>query len=313
MTDVVKDILAGLFPNWSVEALETSVSDIIISDREGELKFVAKLFERGAYTPIRMTNFIRELSAVVRNQGVARIPMTAMVVDRRLGTIDFAMLVDWTYSMPLVCVDPNYIPLNNENKDRIYSKLLESDQEIRVLPVKSFRVVKTIRVLQNNQWFEIVYLRNFTPSYKMRKDQNLLTEDEKMDRMLHGVPEDDYPSDELDELIMSAFVKKYSQVKLKTTSLLLNTELRDLRRCYANRECGTLNLLFVPRYENLVNFDGQKIWGVEVTLYPLFGEMLPSYMRYDTLEVEVPQANIRDYRKLAEDIKEILSIKKILS
>jgi len=89
-------------------------------------------------------------------------------------------------------------------------------------------------------------------------------------RMISGIPEDEYPNDILDEVILKGVDSVYPNPRRKSQVLLLNTELMDLKR---NLECAkkVFNIRIEPEYSDLINYNGFiqsfRILEIPLTLY----------------------------------------------
>ena len=133
--------------------------------------------------------------------------------------------------------------MNAETLEWLRVQLRAKRMTIRLLPDKFFRFLKIIRLNATTLTdAEIVYFRRLSDTYKMRTKLPL-TDIERFNRSLKGTPEDEYPKDELDDLILKNVQKYYPSASVKTRSLLCETELLDLR-LYKDKWCSKDFLVF---------------------------------------------------------------------
>ena len=102
--------------------------------------------------------------------------------------------------------------------------------QIDYLPLEYLRVIKKIHL--NDRSIidgQVVYLRKFTEQYKMRTPQEI-SDTERFNRFLNGTPENEYPSDVLDDLIYDRVRDHYPLATMETKLLLFHTDLLNLRR-----------------------------------------------------------------------------------
>lgn len=95
------------------------------------------------------------------------------------------------------------------------------------LPMDFVRVKKTI-TLNSEQVpeAEIIYFRKFSSEYKMMQQYN--TYEDRFNRLLYGIPQNEYPEDDLDKEILKEIRKTYPHATIKSSLLLFDIELMDL-------------------------------------------------------------------------------------
>lgn len=100
---------------------------------------------------------------------------------------------------------------------------------INSVPMEYVGVFKTI-TLNTGDLIEaqIKYWRKFTESYKMTPYQPK-DEQERFNRLLNGTPENEYPSDMLDEQILQQVRSIYPEAEMKSKILLFDTDLLNIR------------------------------------------------------------------------------------
>lgn len=120
---------------------------------------------------------------------------------------------------------------------------------ITVLPQDEIRFVKTISVVQEiggvPHRAEMIYLRRPMPNYKMKPASN---PDESL---YFGNKEEQYPSDIIDDLILEGVKKVYSEVHVRTSLLLFNTELDHYKRILPNFRQESFTIRVFPHIEDI--------------------------------------------------------------
>ena len=62
------------------------------------------------------------------------------------------------------------------------------------------------------------------------KPKEVVDEREKFSRILKGVPEDEYPNDFLDDLILSMIRQQFPRASMESKLMLFSSELRDIQQ-----------------------------------------------------------------------------------
>lgn len=139
-----------------------------------------------------------------------------------------------------VNVNPKWFELNNENMEMLNSIVKSAYGYICMLPMTMIGIIREISiVLENNLSLSFVYRRDFDKAYKM----NTLRNRSDAQRLLYRTPEEEYPYDSLDHIILSFVKLKFPNAKVTSKTLLFNTQLRDEQRMkqYAPAEV-TINI-----------------------------------------------------------------------
>ena len=110
-------------------------------------------------------------------------------------------------------------------------------KEITVLPQGQIVFVK--RIYLENDYFSgvVAYTRNLTDRYKMIPKKR-----SKEELYLYHYGEDEYPSDELDRIILDLIRQKYPDAECRTSFQLCNTDLEGNLRWKEQRVCETIDV-----------------------------------------------------------------------
>lgn len=120
---------------------------------------------------------------------------------------------------------------------------------ITVLPQDEIRFVKTISVVQEiggvPHRAEMIYLRRPASDYKMKQASN------PDENLYYGIKEEQYPSDIIDDLILEGVKKVYSEVYVRTSLLLFNTELDHYKRILPNFRKESFTIQVNPHIDDI--------------------------------------------------------------
>ena len=185
--------------------------------------------------------------------------------------IKFGIFVDWDFDNCYINDQINWRVLNDANIPWLKLQLSLRRNVIKMLPENMFRVVKTI-YLNSDEVTEgsIKYLRKFNPStsYIMQKPTEHSQED-RFNRLLHGTPENEYPIDNLDKIILQQIIKSYPRAQMRSSLLLFDSDLINLR-VLKERKIYPLSLYFIPVTYNELGIptnDPQKNMELKMELY----------------------------------------------
>ena len=142
---------------------------------------------------------------------------------------------------------------------------------IHVLPQEQIKYVKTISF--NVEYFgkyysgKIVYKRNLSETYKMDE-----TKRSDIDRCLCFYPEECYPCDIIDKIILKGVREKYPMAKVNTKLMLCDVELEDITRELSNYVKETFVIYIQPRIDNIDEIlkSGKTEWRVFAKELPLY-------------------------------------------
>lgn len=215
-----------------VVVTETPYYDFIISSRLTLSKFAVKVYPTSYVGNDIVTQLYQQIQQLNQSEKQLLLPIVILYVDANTGNATAQQLLNWYYGTasvfnPLI---EKQVEWNENNANIIFSAM---DKVICVLPQEMWSFKKTIRI-NSDDFLEayIIYFRTFYEGYKMHPKPQL-SEVEQFMRSVKGIPEEEYPKDALDEFIFESVSKQYPDATISTSTLILNTELRDLQ--YYNR------------------------------------------------------------------------------
>lgn len=106
---------------------------------------------------------------------------------------------------------------------------------------------------------------------------NDLSEEQRFSRALNGTPEEEYPKDNLDEIIYQKVVETYPNAKVKSETFLFSTDLANLR-IKKEKLLSSFKLYFFAISYNtsslpIVNENTQLNIDIDLLYYPnIFGK-----------------------------------------
>ncbi len=253
-------ILYRYCKNCKIDFSSVDFCDLIVSVPESDFRFAVSV-KRTTYTESEA--YILTMDDILSYKNINekyRIPYAIMCVNEAKETAKFGLIIDWYNSTPIINQKVSLTEITEKNWSKIYNQVLSLDKTIRALPNASWKVIKTIPIIDsnNNYWVEIMYLRDFNPNYKM-SSPTVRSEKEKWNIFFKGIPQNEYPNDQLDDLILSKVREEFGNDSNVFSSLLLfNTELRDMQMKYKDYHRHTISLIIEPIWDEifLSNYQG---------------------------------------------------------
>lgn len=173
------------------------------------------------------------------------LPIILMLVNENNQTVMMGVSLYWKYDKAFINSKPNFRRVNDVNIQWLSNCINGLYNVIEFLNNEEMRVIKKID-LNADQFIDahIIYLRDFTATYKMEPKNPAIGE---IERNIHGIPQNEYPKDLLDDIIFNAVKEKYPQATIKSSLKLFGLDIVDLE----NQKLYTLtnnNILIIPIY-----------------------------------------------------------------
>lgn len=228
----VSGILSSLWHNAIITSLETPVCDLLVEFTDKSLQFVVEVKLKSSFTKEIFEGFTNNVAWAIFRQGAPKIPVVIALLDEEKNAVEIGIAVSWRFGSPIICQDVKFMTVSKEDADVILDNIKAADEVIRSLEFTNCKVLKRISFNVPSGQIHmpgcIMYLRNFLPDYKMncRKPQN---QEEEFRRFLHGIPQEEYPRDEVDDIIMESVASKYPDSEPHSSLLIFSSELRDLK------------------------------------------------------------------------------------
>lgn len=226
--------LYKFFPDLSIQTSENGYYDLFATDKVSGFKFGVKV----GSSKMLSTNEYEEYFDKLRQVAADSIdcPIVAMSVNESSEEVKIGIITKIGIGETKLFRMPQMVVINTANARILYDNIKAMDSVIRALDSSNCGIVKqlTISVPLGNGVEEVanaIYVRPFTDVYKMRATETV-TEKERFERYVYGIPENEYPSDILDEVILKGMTEEYPHAAIATRSslLLFSTDLENLRR-----------------------------------------------------------------------------------
>ena len=298
--DIILCRIAANILYKNIEGIEVSFSknplcDLMVEDQSAFLRFGVVVRDRTVYSSqdhAEDVNVLNQRSFLLKEE---RLPILLMRVDQESETLQFGYLLTWEKYRASIHPNVTWRDITSESWSDLIENLKEMDRVIRVLSDDKISVVKRVaveRIIPNGgiAHGEIIYLRKFTEQYTM-KQKEVESEQEKFHRMVFGIPEDEYPTDILDDVILKGIEKVFPNPRKKSQILLLNAELQDLK-IDLHKDRKSIHVFVEPAFEELTEHLGQligskNILSIPLSLYYDSNNIIQDYITDETTSVQM--------------------------
>lgn len=271
---IVANLLYKLIDGINITLSNSTLYDLVIEEKSCGLFFAVKVGDMDYPYTEDYQQYLKVLGE--RNYWTRdeRLPIILMCADKNSEEIKFGYQLTWQRYRASIQTKVTLRDMTVENWEDMIVNLKEMDRVIRVLDNGKISVVKRIAIEKKipaggMSHGDIIYLRRFTNVYKMQQKE-VSNEQEQFKRMLFEIPEEEYPHDLLDDLIMQGIENVYPGARKKSSILSLNTELQDLSR-ELDRTKKEVRIRIEPNFADLQNYQGfinsVKILDIPLTLY----------------------------------------------
>ena len=211
-----------------------------------------------------LSHIIHSTNRLVSQDKLSKIPMILFkqVADNTM----FGILSYWDFERCFYNENIKWRELNELNLDWLKVFLSAQRGNIRFLPNHMFRVEKIISLNSSSLLEgEIRYLRKFQGNYRMKKTQ-MQSNSDNFSQFLYGIPEDEFPSDKLDNFIFNHIKNIYPAAEIKSNLILFETDLLDVARLkdrkikYETIYAHNLQTDYFRGIATLEMFYNQNIW-----------------------------------------------------
>ena len=271
---IVANLLYKKINSIIVSFSNTPLYDLVVEEKQSGLLFGVKAAGMDYPDSGEYQSYLKLLEDCKYELKDERMPIILMCADKDTEIIRFGYQLTWERYRATIQTKVTLRDINPENWEALIVNLKEMDRVIRFLENDKISVIKRIAVEKKMSWggiahADIIYLRRFTEQYKMQKKE-VQTEQERFHRMLTGIPEEEYPNDILDDVILKGVESVFPNPRKKSQILLLNTELHDLKR-ELERSKKAINIRIEPEFSDLLNYKGFvnsfRILEIPITLY----------------------------------------------
>lgn len=216
-----------------IEQVKSQFFDFLVIFEETSLVFGVEVKNSGFLRTTHFQDYMKIIEGIDISERENRIPVLLAAVNEGDESVKIGFLLAWQYGKAKIYRKPAMVDLNPSNADKILDLVKSMDETIRLLSEHGMKVVKRIKVEHEEangrlSFGDVVYLRDFTQEYQMHQKE-VVDERERMERMIHGTPQNEYPDDELDNAIFEKIRERFPGSRKFSDLLLFSTELRDLQ------------------------------------------------------------------------------------
>lgn len=257
---IAATILYRCLGNIQISQAESPYYDLLVTiPEEGDLRFGVEI-KSSTFTETQAFSYAtRILADLDYTNPQTQIPIILMCVNESAETATFSFLIGWNYGYPKIYRKVELRKANKENFEVAKEALKYMDNVIRVISENNWTVLKRIGLTKElgqnrSSYSELLYLRAFSSNYCMKQKQ-VTDEKEKLERLIKGIPEEEYPSDELDDFILNGVRTLYPDAKIKSSLILLSSDVKDIQ-ILQNYWMEKASLMISP---NILNMDNAII------------------------------------------------------
>lgn len=289
-----------------IEGVSSQLWDLVVTVLSNpQYQFVVKLVS----SSFRKTNeYKKYLQNIEANKSSCSKPIVLLSVNEKEETATIGLLLGYFWNRAYMNDSLVMNKFNESSWAILNERLTAIDKNIHPIMSGNYMVVKEISVtvhngINNYSEGKFVYLRNLSGTYKMQASPENLSFKEKFDRLLNGIPQNEYPTDFLDRIIQNAVSKQFPDNKLHSSLMVFSTEIRDV----------FLNYNIYSKIDIPLNF---TIDGNFDELKKIVGIIFPSSMTLNLLTFPQEEANFNGIslsyglkaNNIAKEIKDILDL-----
>lgn len=220
-------------PGIYIQLAKNKYYNLLISNQSEGFAFGAKVGSTKMLQSNDFKEYFRVLS--MANMEEIKYPIVAISVNENSEDVKMGMLTKIRLLRPKFFRNPRMVSVNENSVAILYDNIKSMDNVIRNLNSDNWGVIKKINIsIYRNDGFTakayVMYLRPFGEDYKCQPD--ISDEKEKFERYVYGIPQDEYPSDIIDEVIEGGIATIYpgAEIVQQSSLFLFNTDLDNLRR-----------------------------------------------------------------------------------
>lgn len=234
MMQIAAKILYKNCGNIRIEKVVASFWDLIVTNINEGYSFAVSV-KGSTYNKSKgFEQYCKEYAAdFIANGANVRMPVLLMCVNESDESALVCQMLYLRGDSYVVNNQPTRRSLNAQNWPVIEDNLRQANRMVFSLNQSNWKIKKTITITVadhgRNASARVIYLRDFTPEYKMHQKEPSDNQ-EKIMRLIKGIPEDEYPSDTLDAIILKCFEDKYGHENIshRSDTMFFSTDLKTL-------------------------------------------------------------------------------------
>lgn len=234
MMRIAAKILYKNCGNVRIEKVATPFWDLIVTNMNEGYSFAVSV-KSSTYNKSKAFEqyYIEYASDFITNGPNVRMPVLLMCVNESEESALVCQMLYLRGDSYVVNNNPTRRTLNAQNWPVIEDNLRQANRMVFLLNQTNWKIKKTITITledhRRNASARIIYLRDFTPEYKMHQKEPADNQ-EKIMRLIKGIPEDEYPSDTLDAIILKCIEDQYGteNISHRSDTMFFSTDLKTL-------------------------------------------------------------------------------------
>ena len=310
---IAATILYRLSDNIKIETVNNVLYNFKVIIQDYNLSFAIKVASSSFTKNVSYKTYLEELKETFNNNCDGFIPIILMCVNESTETAMWGFQVGWLYNKPIIFDKVKFMTSNEKSWNLINDHIKSMDNTIRILSIYGMKIMKSLEIAidYNQQTFkaEIVYFRDFSDLYKI-KQTSYKADKERFYKLLNSIPEEEFPVDDLDNMIYQCISSKYHIVNTRSRLMISTFELRNLQH-YKNSIHKKGNIVIEPD-QILPMLDGMYIPHIGIDIFPYL-PIAADIFSDISITYTIPIANwIECYSKIIADIKTLHNIEEFL-
>jgi hypothetical protein len=208
------------------------------------------------------------------------------------STYQISLLAYWEYNKCHLNTKRSVRPINPDTILWIEAQIGARRMHVNSLPLEWNGVIKTISLnTKDIVDSRVLYWRKFTDTYKMMPGQPQ-DDSDRFNRMLLGTPENEYPNDILDKIILQQIQSVYPEAAVKSKLLLFDTDLLNLRQL-KDKLCEYQDLSYCL-------YNGNTLYPIKYSSFKIECYYYPNFFRPSQVKIlsQYNTANVQTYNNI---------------
>ncbi len=245
----------GNIPNIRIEIIGSDYWDLIVTFINENLKFAIKI---GGSTYVNSNQYDEYINFLHNNDlSTIKIPIIVACVNESTEEVYIGFVLRWKLKQVVLYSKPGLAMLTSRAAVILKDNILSMDDTIRLLDnsnlcVKKHLIIHNAFPTHPHCDIHLIYLRKFSENYRM-KEAIVKSELERFHRYLTGIPQNEYPEDEFDILLMNSLQERWPNASFqnRNSQFILNMDLRQLHDETSNYPSQSkLSFLIEPAMED---------------------------------------------------------------
>lgn len=260
------------FQGIRIEEVNSVYYDFLVINKGSDLRFGVTVVNSGFLRTASYAQYVECLSNIDLSESNNRVPIVVMAVNEVDESVRIGLQVGWFWGQARIFKKPSMMDVKPPNSVKILDLIKSMDETIRILSLHGMKLIKRTNVNYQSlggqtHRCQIVYLRDFTEQYKIHQKE-VIDEREKFERLLNGIPENEYPNDFLDDAILEMIRSVFPNATMRSNTMLFSTDLRNIQQLSQVKRVG-IQFFVKPNMNELPQFAYELINGINIVSFEL--------------------------------------------